>query len=102
MNNQVLSVEKWIEYYQKTLESGIETADTLRQKYEDYKLREEQWKKSRDYISYLNAQRALENVLGIGKYTIDELTKINQVFCGSHGPLTDSDLDMANSYVRTD
>lgn len=100
MNNQVLSVEKWIEYYQKTLESGIETADTLRQKYEDYKLREEQWKKSRDYISYLNAQRALENVLGIGKYTIDELTKINQVFCGSHGPLTDSDLDMANSYVR--
>lgn len=31
MNNQVLSVEKWIEYYQKTLESGIETADTLRQ-----------------------------------------------------------------------
>lgn len=100
MNNQVLSMEKWIEYYQKTLEIGTETVDTLRQKYTDYKLREEQWKKSRDYISYLNAQRALENVLGIGKYTMEELAKINRVFCGSHGPLIGSDLDMANSYVR--
>ena len=41
MNNQVLSMEKWIEYYQKTLEIGTETVDTLRQKYTDYKLREE-------------------------------------------------------------
>lgn len=95
------TVNEYIDYYKKGLESGIFNELALKNTYEEYKKNESEWLKSRDYQSYINGQKALEIILGVGKYTKESLTEINTRFCHAHYyGITDSDLEMANNYVR--
>lgn len=83
------------------MESGIYSKDELKKIYEDCKEHEDGWRKSKYYSSFINEQIALETILGIGKYTRETLTEINQRFCHSHYPgIIDRDLTMVNDYVR--
>ena len=95
-----MTYEDFLNFYKNALDRGIYDKDGLREIYEGYKSHEDEWK-TRDYTSFVNGQRALETILGIGKYTKETLTEINQRFCGSHySGIMDSDLSMANNYVR--
>ena len=94
-----MTYKEYIEFYTKALEMGIYTEKSLRQQYEDYKDKEEKWKASRDYYSYLNGQRALETILGTGKYTLSSLKEINNRFCSAHY-MIETDVAKANNYVK--
>lgn len=96
-----MTYEGVLNFYKKSLESGIYSKDELKKIYEDCKEHEDGWRKSKYYSSFINEQRALETILGIGKYTRETLTEINQRFCHSHYPgIIDRDLTMVNDYVR--
>lgn len=96
-----MTYKECLEFYKLSLESGIYSKDELKKIYEDCKEHEDGWRKSKYYSSFINEQRELETILGIGKYTRETLTEINQRFCHSHYPgIIDSDLTMANDYVR--
>ena len=96
-----MTYKKYLDFYTEAIKRGIHDKNELKKIYEDYKSHEDEWKKTRDYTSFVNGQRALETILGIGKYTKETLTEINQRFCGSHySGIMDSDLSMANNYVR--
>lgn len=95
----MMTVNEYINFYKKGLENGNFNEFGLKKIYEEYKKNESDWLKSKDYQTYINGQKALEIVLGIGKYTIETLTEINQRFCNAHYKITDSDLKMANDYV---
>lgn len=93
------TVNEYIDFYTKRLESGLFNEFGLKKIYEEYKQNETGWLNSKDYQTYINGQKALEIILKIGKYTIETLTEINQRFCNAHYKITDSDLKMANDYV---
>lgn len=86
--------------YEHGYVNGIFTQETLQKKYDELKEREEEWKKDGSYNSYLASVKALEHLLGIGKYTKETLAEINARFLGTHYCLSDSDVKMANDYVH--
>lgn len=60
-----MSKDEWEAYYSFLLYYGIETVAGLKIKYYDYKRNEDDWLRSKDKVSYLNAQAALEEICGI-------------------------------------
>lgn len=95
-----MTYTEWKEHYEKGLYNGIYTIEILKNTYDKLKEVEEEWKNYRDYYSYANSIKALENILGVGKYTAETLKEINARFLGTHYRLSDSDVEMANNYVR--
>ncbi len=96
-----MTYKEALDFYKNALEIGIYDKSDLIKIYEDYKLYEDKWKQSKDAQSFINGQKALETILGFGKYTRETLTEINMRFCHSHSlGIKDSDLLMANNYVR--
>lgn len=57
--------EEWKEYYEKQLDSGLHTKETLQKKYNELKEHEKEWLKHRNCFSYVNSVKALESILGI-------------------------------------
>lgn len=60
-----MTYEAFLDFYKTGLSNGIFNEVSLKLSYIDYKNHEMEWKQSKDYVSYLNGQRALETILGI-------------------------------------
>lgn len=60
-----MTYEEWLDFYNRGLKVGVFNELFLKLSYTDCKAHEEEWKESRDYMSYLNGQKALETILGI-------------------------------------
>lgn len=57
---------QWKDYYKCLLNKGLATIETIRQEYYDYENRGIEWMESPDkisYLSYLNAQAAMREIL---------------------------------------
>lgn len=60
-----MTYEAFLDFYKTGLSNGMFNEVSLKLSYIDYKNHEMEWKQSKDYVSYLNGQRALETILGI-------------------------------------
>lgn len=59
--------DEWKAYYKRLLNNGLVTIESLKKKYYSYLEHEENWLRSLDRVSYLNAKAALEEICGIGE-----------------------------------
>ena len=62
-----MSRDNWKEYYLFLLNGGLATLESLKQKYYSYLEHEDNWLKSLDRVSYLNAKAALKEICQIGE-----------------------------------
>lgn len=60
-----MTYEAFLDFYKTGLSNGMFNEVSLKLSYIDYKNHEMEWKQSKDYVSCLNGQRALETILGI-------------------------------------
>ena len=60
-----MTYEAFLDFYKTGLSNGIFNELSLKLSYIYYKNHEMEWKQSKDYVSYLNGQMALETILGI-------------------------------------